>query len=135
MLAVEAQADVVERLLTQYRFGEWAARRGIEQDCRCIYCGGDLLASYSEYNSWQFDHIYPLSHGGEESFENVVVCCRSCNYLKLNYAPTGATREERIMDARRYVMERRAVMETEIAEVRLLIRGASAAPADVTSNF
>ena len=128
MQPIETHAHIVEQLRAHYRFGEWAARRGIEQDCRCIYCSCDLLASYNEYNSWQFDHIIPLSLGGEECFDNVAVCCRACNYLKLNFAPTGDTREERIADARRYVSEKRAVMEAEIAEVRLLIRGVAAAP-------
>jgi 5-methylcytosine-specific restriction endonuclease McrA len=116
-------ADIIQTLQDSFRFGEWNARRGVEQDCRCAYCERDLLASYNDYNSWQFDHVYPMSQGGEHSFENIVVCCKACNYLKLTYVPDGTTHQERIADARRYVLARRAEMEAEIDQVRLLVRG------------
>ena len=120
--SIESRTRIIEDLQKLYRFGEWAARRGVEQDCRCIYCDRDFLESFNDYDSWQFDHVHPTSLDGEHSYENIVVCCKTCNYLKLNYAPTGNTYEERIADARRYIHERRAERDAELTKIRLLVR-------------
>lgn len=42
---------------------------------RCRYCGKATKA---------VDHVLPLSRGGPDSFENVVLCCHSCNVSKNN---------------------------------------------------
>ena len=44
----------------------------------CHYCGG---------KAYQIDHKIPVKHGGAHVLENLVPCCRNCNYLKgtLNY--------------------------------------------------
>lgn len=43
-------------------------------DFVCVYCGaGDDLS---------LDHIVPQVNGGDDSFENLVTCCRSCNTRK-----------------------------------------------------
>ena len=108
--------------LRNYRIGEWHARRGIEQDWQCIYCGSDYLASYDGYRSAELDHIYPQSMGGEHAYENIAVCCRTCNLLKSDYAPMGTTREERLADSRCYVQQARLQMDAELAEIRALVR-------------
>lgn len=55
-------------------------RRVIERDgYTCRYCGVDCLTPGNEYH---FDHVYPVSKGGETSVDNLVIACRSCNLRK-----------------------------------------------------
>lgn len=124
IMTADQQARIIYELQRNYRFGEWHARLGLDQDFRCIYCGVDYLASYNEYRSAELDHIYPTSLGGEEDYENRAVCCRTCNLLKRDYEPTGNTREDRIADARRHVQQLRFRYDAELTEIRFLISSA-----------
>ncbi len=108
--------------LQEYRIGEWNVRLGVEQDWRCVYCGKDLVGTFDDYNSWQWDHIVPQSIGGEHVLENIVVCCKACNWLKSTYAPSGATRLEQISDAQQYIQQQRAAYEQELCQIRGLVR-------------
>ena len=87
---------------------------------KCEYCGRDLLASIEDYDAWQLDHVVPTSKDGPDSFENLALCCKACNFMKLRYAPIGATRDERILDARRHIEERRARKTAELYRVRAI---------------
>ena len=50
---------------------------------RCLYCGrGDIPLTV--------DHVIPLSHGGEESWENLVCACVRCNNKKGDSMPDEA---------------------------------------------
>ncbi|MCY0904804.1 HNH endonuclease [Arthrobacter sp. H14-L1] len=53
-------------------------RRGVlrRDEHRCAYCGKSATT---------VDHIEPRSHGGTESWENLVACCLRCNGLKGNH--------------------------------------------------
>jgi 5-methylcytosine-specific restriction endonuclease McrA len=124
----ELHAKITEELLEHHRFGDWNAKLGIEQGFHCIYCDRDFLASFDDYDSWQWDHVYPLSLDGDDTLENIVVCCKACNFLKRAYAPTGTTKAERIADARRYVQELRALRESEVVAIRQLVRSSDAQP-------
>ena len=46
---------------------------------RCCYCQTSEILSGIRMT---FDHIHPLSKGGETCFENVCLACRSCNEFK-----------------------------------------------------
>jgi 5-methylcytosine-specific restriction endonuclease McrA len=115
-------SQLIAQLQRNHRFDEWAATQGLKQDFRCVYCDVDLLASYDNYRSWVCDHIVPLSAGGDGSWENIVVCCRTCNVIKGRYLPAGASRTERIADARRYVRPKREAYDAEVATIRSLVR-------------
>ena len=58
------------------------------------------------------DHLVPLSEGGEDRSDNVVIACAVCNRLKGDYVPdtklTEANRIEYIAEIRRHVMKQRA---------------------------
>ena len=41
----------------------------------CVYCGGEASG---------FDHLQPLSKGGEHVAENLAPCCQPCNSTKNN---------------------------------------------------
>jgi HNH endonuclease len=46
---------------------------------RCCYC---LTSEANSGIPMTHDHIQPLSKGGETTFENVCLACRSCNEFK-----------------------------------------------------
>lgn len=49
----------------------------------CAYCNVKLAAWGRESeNSLQWDHIVPLSKGGDDSVGNILPVCRGCNYNK-----------------------------------------------------
>lgn len=45
----------------------------------CQYCNRKF-----QVEQLTFDHVIPLSRGGETSWENIVTCCRKCNCAKGN---------------------------------------------------
>ena len=49
---------------------------------KCLYCGAT--------ENLTLDHIMPQSRGGENSWENLVTCCGSCNVKKGNRTPEEA---------------------------------------------
>ena len=51
------------------------------QEGRCWWCGCELNGVYHA------DHIIPLSRGGSDSPENIVVACQSCNLSKNDKLP------------------------------------------------
>ena len=57
--------------------GDWDVVRAIifERDgYACIYCGAD--------KQLEGDHIFPLSRGGSNAFNNLATACRRCNQTK-----------------------------------------------------
>jgi 5-methylcytosine-specific restriction endonuclease McrA len=60
----------------------------------CAYCGG-------EASGW--DHIVPLSRGGENTVANLVPCCTDCNRRKAARTPAAwrASDPERVAAALR----------------------------------
>jgi 5-methylcytosine-specific restriction endonuclease McrA len=57
------------------RIGEPAYRRIVARDggC-CVYCGAS--------DKLELDHLVPRSKGGQDSVENLVQACRTCNNLR-----------------------------------------------------
>ena len=47
---------------------------------RCAYCGKE----FTLFNRETKDHVIPISKGGDNTKENVVPACRSCNSKKYN---------------------------------------------------
>jgi 5-methylcytosine-specific restriction endonuclease McrA len=50
---------------------------------RCQYCGATALPI-------TVDHVIPKSHGGHDSWENLVAACVRCNNIKGNHTPEKA---------------------------------------------
>jgi len=48
-----------------------------KQGRRCIYC-----LKKPDRATW--DHIVPLSEGGEDNYENLCIACHKCNHQKGN---------------------------------------------------
>lgn len=54
---------------------------------KCGYCGKKLKRSWRHVYSqsaFTIDHIVPKSKGGTSAYENLMPCCRKCNFLKGN---------------------------------------------------
>ena len=78
---------------------------------RCVYCGRFLLADFDSWASLHTDHLIPKSAGGDESEENLVTSCPTCNSLKGVFRPkmklTRASREAFIKAIRKHIAARR----------------------------
>ena len=57
------------------------------QDGQCPFCDTDIRESF------ELDHIVPLSRGGEGTLTNLQVTCRPCNRAKSNKDPTRFAQE------------------------------------------
>jgi 5-methylcytosine-specific restriction endonuclease McrA len=50
---------------------------------RCWYCGTELPKGAARFDkAGTFDHLLPLSRGGDSTEANLVAACRSCNSQK-----------------------------------------------------
>lgn len=87
----------------------------VRANFRCEYCGKRLLSSLDNYYSWEVDHVIP---GGGDSLDNYALACHTCNHLKHHYVPSGDTRDERIIDARREIRRRRSSKTAELQKLR-----------------
>ena len=67
-----AAGVVLDYSLTQLR----ALVREALDTGRCRHCGGPLAENFS------VDHANPVSRAGSFRFDNLMVCCRSCNLAK-----------------------------------------------------
>lgn len=47
-----------------------------KRDVVCVYC--------NSFNKLSLDHIIPVSNGGDTTFNNIVLACKSCNSSKNN---------------------------------------------------
>lgn len=127
---------ISDELCAKHGFGgEHYPRLVIEQNFSCAYCWSSFLDDYNAWNAMQQDHIYPTSRGGDDTWENAVICCKTCNFLKRAYEPKGDTRDERIADSRAYVEKLRAGHEVRIASLRAFISAQSTASNEDTTTY
>ena len=51
---------------------------------RCQYCGRPLIfdAPFSSLDEATTDHIQAQDAGGKDTWDNLILCCRSCNSRK-----------------------------------------------------
>lgn len=83
----------------------------------CQYCGKDGLESLDNWHDSQIDHFVPIEHGGLDTPENKVTSCGYCNAIK------GARKFDSLTQAREFVMQRRAELESTFQRVREEVRG------------
>lgn len=67
-------------------FDRWDVEiRRVKQGGRCHYCG-EKLEIYGPHK-FQVDHFIPLSRGGSNFMNNLVVACPDCNRAKADKLP------------------------------------------------
>src|SRR5208337_4132535 len=62
----------------------------IRDQCRCVYCGMDMLQSYNvAFYFYHYDHLLPKAVYGELEDEdwNRVLSCSACNQIKHTFDP------------------------------------------------
>ena len=76
---------LVHYVVTKWRFSKGPAwsRSGVRarDGHRCAYCGASATT---------IDHVLPRSRGGATSWENIVMACRPCNFMKRDRTPAEA---------------------------------------------
>lgn len=77
----------LERYERAPRFGVRLTRRNLllRDRYRCQYCGGE-----PGVRDLNVDHVVPRSRGGRDSWDNLVISCRSCNLYKGKNTPDEA---------------------------------------------
>jgi 5-methylcytosine-specific restriction endonuclease McrA len=57
----------------------------------CAYCGFDGR-SFENWQQLSIDHIRPLKQGGQDTNENKIVACQSCNSItsRMEFLPTDS---------------------------------------------
>ena len=121
--------NIIEKLVATGKWSESAARRGLRSKFKCEYCDRDLLASVDDYKEWQEDHIIPVSSGGEDTDDNIVISCRTCNVnVKSKWDPRivcgqNPSREELILAVREYVANRREKYLSDVTQFREIVYG------------
>ncbi len=112
--------EFVARAQLELRWSAEAARLGVAAAFCCTYCRRSLIADPISYDAWHRDHLVPQSAGGGDDEANLVLACKPCNFIKAEYVPQGATREEWIQDAREYVSRGLRRKEEYFAKVKAL---------------
>ncbi len=54
-------------------------RKAVYDKCHghCAYCGCEIA-----FRGFNVEHMTPLSNGGNDTFDNMLPACRSCNHYK-----------------------------------------------------
>ena len=70
---------------------------------RCSYCEKPLSTGRGEeFECFQVDHVDPLVLGGDNTYENLALCCRRCNSKKCGkpreYLPGPITRPTEVVE-------------------------------------
>jgi 5-methylcytosine-specific restriction endonuclease McrA len=83
-------------------------RKILERDrYRCQYCGLDGMSSFENSLIMTVDFVLPRAHKGKKTADNLVTACRPCNMIK------GTRSFQNLVDAKTYVLQRRAELQKE----------------------
>ncbi|MBJ6934211.1 HNH endonuclease [Vibrio cholerae] len=117
-------SSIYDELIATGQWGDREIRLCIEFDFKCAYCKKDMLKSVENYKEWQTDHIVPYSKSGDDSYDNCVLSCRTCNFIKGTWNPLSVlngepvSRDKLIQLSQNYVLEKRECIESQIHEYR-----------------
>ncbi|EPI8558718.1 HNH endonuclease [Vibrio fluvialis] len=119
--------DIYDQLMATGQWGDREIKLGIEFDFKCAYCDKDMFESVDSYKEWQTDHLVPFSKSNDDTYENCVLSCRTCNFIKGTWNPEQnqaepLSRIELIGRARKYVFEKRSLTQSQINEYKRITR-------------
>jgi hypothetical protein len=85
---------VARKLMQEYPvlsdWGDETLAIWLRDDCRCVYCGVDMLQGRHHFvNLQQREHLLPACQYPTlaKCPENIVLCCASCNSFKARWDP------------------------------------------------
>ena len=101
------------------------ATAGILANFRCEYCQLVFLDPQHPDNVFQWvgwDHLVPRCAGGSDEIDNLVCCCRVCNWVKRRFdprkkfatRPNPPSRDELIDEAREHIKEKKLRYERDV---------------------
>ena len=95
----------------------------LRADCKCEYCGCDLLASDDQYfYGSHVDHIVP---GAGDDLENLALACKTCNFIKrakkFAEAAEVLDRQTIVGRAQAFILARREENQERLRHVKVLI--------------
>ena len=127
MIDAAYDRDEVLRILIPMGWSTEQVSLALRAGFCCEYCDRDLLSSVHDYDSWQIDHILPLSRNGPDEFGNRAIACRTCSYLKRNALPDAhidplSDRDHALQEVRRMLDERRTRKQAQVEKLRRLFR-------------
>jgi 5-methylcytosine-specific restriction endonuclease McrA len=94
----------------------------LRDEFKCVYCGADLHGAAK--TDVTLDHVHPYSKGGENTPDNLVTACRSCNCARgarslAQYADPStrrAVKRQTARSIRKYRDLARSILEGESFE-------------------
>jgi hypothetical protein len=72
-------------------------KMSLRDECKCVYCGEDILNDLIRLTSAQLDHLLPKSAypAYKDNENNWVLACFCCNQIKRNFDPSTQLSEEK----------------------------------------
>lgn len=70
--------DYIAKSMVKERISPNRHNVAIRDNFACQYCGANL----DEDEDQTLDHVIPVSKGGKDTWDNLVLCCRECNTFK-----------------------------------------------------
>jgi hypothetical protein len=106
-MMIETTLEKFEKLINELLEAGLSGKPGVKGDprhvkmwlrdeCKCVYCGENILCDLVRLTSAQLDHILPKSKYPDykEEESNWVLACFCCNQIKRNYDPWTELPEE-----------------------------------------
>lgn len=88
---VRAEREIARRRAAMNDNPELAKAIKSRDGNRCRYCGRAVnWRDRKGEGGGTYDHVIPITRGGKETVDNIVVCCRSCNSRKGARTPDEA---------------------------------------------
>ncbi len=118
---------IINELIATEDWDDINSKLGVRADFKCEYCGKDLLASVENYKEWQKDHLIPQSAGGSDDMDNLVLTCKTCNFIKgrwnpLTYCETDKpTRDILLNSSKKYITSRKEFTQVQLLKYRKII--------------
>ena len=112
--------DIFTALIETGKWSEEQAQLGIDFNFKCTYCYKDMVSCIDNHSEWQADHIIPSSKGGDDSKNNLALCCRTCNFIKGTWNPSDVLKNSKkekadlIVAAREYIFKKRKEMQANL---------------------
>ena len=80
------------------------------QKGRCMYCGRQIkLESLWDENKYDIDHIYPQSKVMDDSLNNRVLTCKTCNANKTDIYPLRAEIREKMQPLWKTLLDKKFI--------------------------